>query len=308
MLSSKDRFDMLRLAFIEEDKVEISDFEIKSQGVSYTYLTVQHFKNVYKDAKLYLIMGSDMLENFPTWKNPEIIVNNVELVLINRKGSEKLNDQAINKIKEFYNKEVLFLKTEGETLSSTEIRTRIKLGIQVEEYIPKNVLEYIKSNNLYKNDKYYDYVNKVLPEKRKLHTLGVIITAKELAKKLKHEVTFNFMKVSSYGNSTESSGRIKIDLDLDEHIKGKDVLVIEDIVDTGRTLKHLKDLLSLREPASLKICTLLDKPERRKVDLSADFVGFVVPDEFVVGYGLDYDEKYRTFDEVYILKREVYEK
>ena len=131
---------------------------------------------------------------------------------------------------------------------------------------------------------------------------GSVIFMSELAKKLKHEVTFHFMKVSSYGNSTESSGRIKIDMDLDEHIKGKDVLVIEDIVDTGRTLKHLKDLLSLREPASFKICTLLDKPDRRVAEIDVDYTGFVIPDDFVIGYGLDYAQRYRNLDYIGVLR------
>ena len=131
---------------------------------------------------------------------------------------------------------------------------------------------------------------------------GSVIFMAELAKKLKHDVTFNFMKVSSYGDETVSSGRIKIDLDLEESVKGKDVLIIEDIIDTGRTLRYLKDLLSLREPASLKIATLLDKPDRRVADIEADYVGFVIPDAFVVGYGLDYAQRYRNLDYVGVLK------
>jgi len=131
---------------------------------------------------------------------------------------------------------------------------------------------------------------------------GSVVFMSELAKKLNHEVTFNFMKVSSYGNATESSGRIKIDMDLDDSVKGKDVLIIEDIVDTGRTLKHLKDLLSLREPASLKICTLLDKPSRRVADVKVDYTGFVIPDDFVIGYGLDYAQRYRNLDFIGVLR------
>ncbi len=131
---------------------------------------------------------------------------------------------------------------------------------------------------------------------------GSVIFMAELAKKLDHNVTFNFMKVSSYGDETVSSGRIKIDLDLGEAVKDKDVLIIEDIIDTGRTLKYLKDLLSLREPASLKIATLLDKPDRRIADIEADYVGFVIPDEFVVGYGLDYAQRYRNLDYVGVLR------
>ena len=107
-------------------------------------------------------------------------------------------------------------------------------------------------------------------------------------------VKFDFMSVASYGSGTESSGRVKIVKDLDDAIEGKDVLVIEDIIDSGRTLSHLMKLLQVRNPNSIKLCTLLDKPDRRVVDVNVDYTGFVIPDEFVVGYGLDYDQKYRN--------------
>lgn len=102
------------------------------------------------------------------------------------------------------------------------------------------------------------------------------------------------MSVSSYGSETKSSGVVKIIKDLDEPIKGKDVLVIEDIVDSGRTLSYLMEMLKDRGPASLKLCTLLDKPDRRVIDVPVDYTGFEIPDEFVVGYGLDYDQRYRN--------------
>jgi len=116
----------------------------------------------------------------------------------------------------------------------------------------------------------------------------------ELAKRITVPVSLDFMSVSSYGNSKESSGQIKIVKDLDDTIKGKHVLVVEDIVDSGRTLSHLLKLLQEREPASLKLCTLLDKPERRVVQVPVDYTAFQIPDEFVVGYGLDYAQKYRN--------------
>ena len=102
------------------------------------------------------------------------------------------------------------------------------------------------------------------------------------------------MSVSSYGSETKSSGVVKIIKDLDEPIKGKDVLVIEDIIDSGRTLSYLMEMLKDRGPASLKLCTLLDKPDRRVIDVPVDYTGFEIPDEFVVGYGLDYDQRYRN--------------
>lgn len=116
----------------------------------------------------------------------------------------------------------------------------------------------------------------------------------ELAKRITVPVSLDFMSVSSYGNATKSSGVVKIVKDLDESIKDKDVLVVEDIVDSGRTLSYLMEMLKDRGPASLHLCTLLDKPERRVVDVNVDYTGFQIPDEFVVGYGLDYEQRYRN--------------
>lgn len=116
----------------------------------------------------------------------------------------------------------------------------------------------------------------------------------ELSKRIDVPVTMDFMSVSSYGDDTKSSGVIKIVKDLDESITGKDVLVVEDIVDSGRTLSHLLELLKNRNPNSIKLCTLLDKPERRVKDVKMDYTCFQIPDEFVVGYGLDYQQKYRN--------------
>ena len=116
----------------------------------------------------------------------------------------------------------------------------------------------------------------------------------ELAKRITVPVSLDFMSVSSYGSDTKSSGGVKIVKDLDDPIKGKDVIVVEDIVDSGRTLSYLMEMLRKREPASLSLCTLLDKPDRRVVDVRVDYTGFQIPDEFVVGYGLDYDQKYRN--------------
>ena len=123
---------------------------------------------------------------------------------------------------------------------------------------------------------------------------GSIFFTCELAKYITVPVTIDFMSVSSYGDGTESSGRIKIMKDLDDSIKDKNVLVVEDIIDSGRTLAHLMSFLKVREPKSLKLCTLLDKPDRRVVNVDVDYVGMEIPDLFVVGYGLDYAQKYRN--------------
>ncbi|MCQ2523625.1 MAG: hypoxanthine phosphoribosyltransferase [Lachnospiraceae bacterium] len=116
----------------------------------------------------------------------------------------------------------------------------------------------------------------------------------ELAKRIDLNVSIDFMSVSSYGGDTKSSGVVKIVKDLDDSIAGKHVLVVEDIIDSGRTLSYLLQMLKDRNPASLKLCTLLDKPSRRVVDVDVDYTGYEIPDTFVVGYGLDYDQVYRN--------------
>lgn len=124
----------------------------------------------------------------------------------------------------------------------------------------------------------------------------------ELAKRITVPVSLDFMSVSSYGSSTKSSGVVKIVKDLDEPLKDKDVIVVEDIVDSGRTLSYLMEMLNDRGPKSLRLCTLLDKPDRRVTDVKADYTGFTIPDEFVVGYGLDYDQRYRNLPYIGIVE------
>ncbi|MBE5856956.1 MAG: hypoxanthine phosphoribosyltransferase [Lachnospiraceae bacterium] len=124
----------------------------------------------------------------------------------------------------------------------------------------------------------------------------------ELAKRITVPVSLDFMSVSSYGSDTKSSGVVKIIKDLDEPLNGKDVLVVEDIIDSGRTLSYLLEMLKDRKPASLKLCTLLDKPSRRVIDVDVDYTGFQIPDEFVVGYGLDYDQRYRNLPYIGIME------
>ena len=123
---------------------------------------------------------------------------------------------------------------------------------------------------------------------------GSVFFMCELAKRITVPVSMDFMSVSSYGDGTSSSGIVKIAKDLDETLEGKEVIVIEDIIDSGRTLYYLMDVLMQRRPKSMKLCTLLDKPDRRVKDVKVDYVGFAFPDEFVVGYGLDYAQKYRN--------------
>lgn len=142
-------------------------------------------------------------------------------------------------------------------------------------------------------------------EGRQVHLIGIlkgsIFFICELAKRITVPVTMDFMSVSSYGAGTKSSGVVKLIKDLDEPIIGKDVLVVEDIIDSGRTLNYLLKNLSSRQPASIRLCTMLDKPERREVDVEVDYQGFSIPDEFVVGYGLDYDQRYRNLPYIGVL-------
>lgn len=137
---------------------------------------------------------------------------------------------------------------------------------------------------------------------------GALIFTADLVRQIKRQVIFDFMDVSSYGMSTESFGSVRINKDLEEDIKGKHVLIVEDIIDTGLTLKKVIEMLLTREPKSIKTCTLLDKPSRRtEKHIIPDFNGFEIPDKFVVGYGLDFAEKYRNLPYIAVLKPEMYE-
>lgn len=136
---------------------------------------------------------------------------------------------------------------------------------------------------------------------------GAVLFMADLARAIDLHVSMDFMAVSSYGAGTTSSGVVRILKDLDEDIEGRHVLVVEDIVDSGLTLNYLLENLKSRKPASIKLCTLLNKPERRKVEVKIDYNGFDVPDYFVIGYGLDYAERYRNLPYIGILKPEVYQ-
>ncbi len=160
-------------------------------------------------------------------------------------------------------------------------------------------------------DKKIEEIGKKISEEYEGKTVHLICVLKggaffmcELAKRITVPVSMDFMAVSSYGSGTESSGHLKMIKDLDESIEGKDVLIVEDIIDSGRTLDKLVTLLKTRGPKSIKVCTLLDKPDRRVVDVNVDYTCFAIPDEFVVGYGLDYDQKYRNLPFIGVVKFE----
>ncbi|HOO23150.1 MAG TPA: hypoxanthine phosphoribosyltransferase [Clostridia bacterium] len=136
---------------------------------------------------------------------------------------------------------------------------------------------------------------------------GSCLFFSELVKRIPNYVELEFITVSSY-SSTNSSGEVRLIADISKPIQGQNVLIVEDIIDTGYTLNYLKRLLLARNPKSLKIASLLDKPSRRKVECEGDYIGFEVPNEFVVGYGLDYDQKYRNYPHIGVLKKEIYSK
>ena len=136
---------------------------------------------------------------------------------------------------------------------------------------------------------------------------GSFVFMADLVRQIDLPLTVDFLSASSYGSGTESSGQVKLKLDLADDISGRDVLIIEDIVDSGNTLSKLLPELQKRGPASLKVCALLDKPERRALPFQANYVGFTIPDAFVVGYGLDFDQHYRQLPYIGVLKSSVYE-
>lgn len=135
---------------------------------------------------------------------------------------------------------------------------------------------------------------------------GAVLFFSDLIREIDLPLTVDFMAISSYGNSTKTSGEVRVQKDLDQSVQDKDVLVIEDIVDSGLTLAYIMDVLSKRGARSVKLATLLDKPERRKNELKVDYVCFTIPNEFVVGYGLDYAEKYRNLPDIGVLDPKIY--
>ncbi len=136
---------------------------------------------------------------------------------------------------------------------------------------------------------------------------GSVVFVADLMRSISIPVSIDFMAVSSYGSGTKSSGVVKIIKDIDINLEGMDLLIVEDILDSGKTLAYLKELLEGRSPASIRVATLLDKPARRQADVRPDYCGFEVPDEFIIGYGLDYAERYRNLPYIGVLKPEVYE-
>lgn len=137
---------------------------------------------------------------------------------------------------------------------------------------------------------------------------GSVLFFSDLIREMDIPLEIEFIAISSYGNSTKTSGEVKVVKDTDKSLENRHVILVEDIVDTGLTLAYLKNMLERRAPASLKICTLLDKPERREAEIKVEYTGFTIPNSFVIGYGLDFSQKYRNMPDICVLKQEVYMK
>ena len=178
----EDRLNMLKAAFDGCEKIIVSDYEIKKQGVSYSYLTVLDFKKSYPDAKLFFIMGSDMLSSFSEWKNPAVIAENASLVLASREGDGCNDEKAIESAKNLYGAEIFKISYKGADVSSSKIRVYSALGLDISAFTPESVCDYIEKGEFYGGDKYYAFVRSALTEKRLIHTAGVILTAVKLAK------------------------------------------------------------------------------------------------------------------------------
>ena len=149
-------------------------------------------------------------------------------------------------------------------------------------------------------------------EGKELFVIGVLkggfMFMADLVREINLPLQLDFIAVSSYGSSTKTSGVVRMIKDIDRPLDGKHLLIVEDIIDSGVTLKYLKEMFATRGPLSIKVCTIFDKPSRRKVEMKGDYVGIEIPDEFVIGYGLDYDGKYRNLPDLCVLRRDVYEK
>ena len=170
--------------------------------------------------------------------------------------------------------------------------------------IPREQLQKTVADLGARISRYYAWKNPIMVSVLK----GAFVFMADLVREITVPCTVDFMAVSSYGKGSKSSGQVQIIKDLDTNIEGRHVIVVEDILDSGNTLSYLLELLRARKPASVRLCTLLDKPARRKVQVNIDYRGLEVPDEFIVGYGLDYAEQYRNFPEIGVLKHEIYEK
>ncbi len=300
VISSKHRLNMLKIAFSNCSNIEVSDFEIVKGGVSYTYQTVEHFKNLYEDAKLYFMMGSDMLENFPTWKNPQLICNNSTLLLTERRSGEFDDYKLINKVESLYNAKVEKLNVYGEKLSSTKIRVYKKLGLSLEGLVPKQVEDYIDKNDIYPSNKYYDYIRRTLPEKRLIHTAGVILTALDISKKLgvnleKAELSALLHDVAKYKNPSDYKGfTLPSDLpkDIEHQFLGEYIAKNELGVEDEEVLSAIKYHTTGRSGMTMleKVIYIADLIEPSRKFLGVDRLRREINEDFNKGFKICLEE------------------
>lgn len=192
--SGIDRINMLKIAFRSFEKVEISDFELKNVGKSYSYITAEHFRSIYPDAEIFMLVGGDMLKDFKTWKNPERILNAVRLAAVRREDYEFDESAELEYFKSVFKKDFTLLDFTGKTVSSTEIRTYLAFGLKPQG-VDEEVFSYIRENAVYPPDAYQKYILEHLPEKRVIHTANVVICALKKAKEL--ELDYEKVRVAA---------------------------------------------------------------------------------------------------------------
>ena len=184
LASGEDRLNMLKLCFLDDEKVEVSDFELKNGGTSYTYITIEHFKNLYPDAELYFLMGGDMLKDFKTWKYPERILEKAKIAVFTRLDFTFNERDEREYFSKTFSSSFTLLSYSGKNLSSTRIRLYSALSLPLDGLVDNRAQEYIKEKNLYQGGRYFEFVKKTLPEKRLIHTAEVTVTALKKVKEL----------------------------------------------------------------------------------------------------------------------------
>ena len=319
--SGSDRLNMLKLAFNSYDNIEVSDYEIVKQGISYTYQTIEHFTNIFSGSELYYFVGSDMLENFPKWKNPEYIASKVNMVLCERKGDNIDTKTIISVYEKLYNKKVKVLNFAGDKISSTNIRIKTKLNLDITEDTSEEVASYISKNNLYAPDKYYLEVLNRLPEKRIKHTYGVIILAIKLAKMVgvgtqKAELASLRHDIAKYENYLDyPSFKVEKDVpkDVIHQFLGEYICRNELKITDEEILSAVKYHTTGRANMSLieKIVFVSDLIEEGRTFNGVEELRTAVFNDFESGFNLCISEIYkfllRDKKEVYYLTKEAYD-
>ncbi len=319
--SGSDRLNMLKLAFNSYDNIEVSDYEIVKQGISYTYQTIEHFTNIFSGSELYYFVGSDMLENFPKWKNPEYIASKVNMVLCQRKGDNIDTKTIVEEYQKLYGKGVTVLEFFGDKLSSTNVRIKSKLNLDITEDTTKEIATYITKNNLYSPTGYYSFVVEKLPQKRIKHTYGVINLAIKLAKKLgadseKVEIASLLHDIAKYENYLDyPSFKVEKDVpkDVIHQFLGEYICRNELNITDEEILSAVKYHTTGRANMSLieKIVFVSDLIEEGRTFNGVEELRTAVFNDFESGFNLCISEIYkfllRDKKEVYYLTKEAYD-